>query len=116
LLLEEYSQEHLENDRRNASYHSLPIETFIGHMIRMEGVPKGMIQKSQEFQARNMGITAKASGMDTLAKRDFRQGSYSKVPPHIDWLPALDEFRNFCFSPQSILDPMLSDIDRLSVA
>jgi hypothetical protein len=31
-------------------------------------------------------------------------------------IPALDEFRKFCFSPQPILKPMLVDLDRLSVA
>jgi hypothetical protein len=31
-------------------------------------------------------------------------------------LPALDEFRNFCFSPQTTLEPILSDIFRFSVA
>jgi hypothetical protein len=31
-------------------------------------------------------------------------------------VPALDAFRNFCFSPQAALKLMISDIDRLSVA
>jgi hypothetical protein len=33
-----------------------------------------------------------------------------------EWLPALDEFRNFCYSPQAALEPVISDIDRFSVA
>jgi hypothetical protein len=31
-------------------------------------------------------------------------------------VPALDEFRNFFFCPQTTLEPLLSDIGRLSVA
>jgi hypothetical protein len=31
-------------------------------------------------------------------------------------LPALGAFRIFCFCPQTVVEPMLADIDRLSVA
>jgi hypothetical protein len=31
-------------------------------------------------------------------------------------VPTLDEFRNFCYSPQAALEPVISDIDRFSVA
>jgi site-specific DNA recombinase len=33
-----------------------------------------------------------------------------------EWLPALDALRNFCFCPQTTLEHMLSNMDRLSVA
>jgi hypothetical protein len=33
-----------------------------------------------------------------------------------EWLPALDEFRNFYFSPQASLGLTLSDIDEFLVA
>jgi hypothetical protein len=32
------------------------------------------------------------------------------------WLPALDKFRNFCFSLQTVLELTISDINELSIA
>jgi hypothetical protein len=43
----------------------------MGYMIKMESMPKGMMQKGQQCYARNISITSKALGMDTLAKRTF---------------------------------------------
>jgi hypothetical protein len=47
----------------------------------------------------------------------FDEEGQLRPPIHATVLfPALDAFRNFCSCPQTTLEPMLSNIDRLSVA
>jgi hypothetical protein len=68
-----------------------------------------------------LNIGCRHSGRSTNYRRPSTRHTHKKEPLRVNStapyeLPALDEFRNFCFSPQASLGLTLPDIDAFLVA